>query len=102
MDINFIKKRNIWFAISGAFVTLSILAIGFLGLEFGIDFTGGSLLEVRVEQQVDNQEVSAMLAERGYDGARVQRAGESDLLIRTASSGWQRCMGSYTSIQAEA
>jgi preprotein translocase subunit SecF len=85
MDINFIKKRNIWFAISGALVTLSILAIGFLGLEFGIDFTGGSLLEVRVEQQVDNQEVSAMLAERGYDGARVQSAGESDLLIRTAS-----------------
>ena len=85
MDINFIKKRNIWFAISGVLVTLSLLAIGFLGLKFGIDFTGGSLLEVRVEQQVDNQEVSAMLAERGYDGARVQSAGESDLLIRTAS-----------------
>lgn len=42
-----IQKRSIWLSISGAVVVLSVAAVLIWGLKFGIDFTGGSLLEVK-------------------------------------------------------
>lgn len=41
-----IQKRKNWFTLSGILVVLSILSLSFWGLNFGIDFTGGSLLEI--------------------------------------------------------
>lgn len=41
-----IQKKNLWVGISGVLVVLSILAISLWGLRLGIDFTGGSLMEV--------------------------------------------------------
>lgn len=43
---NIIQKRKIWLSISGTLVALSIILLMTWGLKFGIDFTGGSLLEV--------------------------------------------------------
>ena len=44
--MSFVKSRIIWFALSGATVLASIVMLSIFGLNFGIDFTGGSLLEV--------------------------------------------------------
>jgi preprotein translocase subunit SecF len=44
--LKIIQKRKIWISISLVLMTLSIVAIATWGLKFGIDFTGGSLLEV--------------------------------------------------------
>ena len=45
-NLNIIKYRKIWLSLSGVLVVASILALFTWGLNFGIDFTGGSLLEV--------------------------------------------------------
>jgi len=51
-EFNIIQKRKLWFAISGGMVALSLIVLLFFGLKLGIDFTGGSLLEVRFTQDV--------------------------------------------------
>ena len=45
---NLIGKSKLWLAISGAMLILALLALGGYGLNFGIDFTGGSLMQVSV------------------------------------------------------
>lgn len=47
--INFMKFRNLYFLISGTFLLASILSLIFWGLKPSIDFTGGALLEVTIE-----------------------------------------------------
>ncbi len=45
--INFISKRTLWVSISTALVVVSLIALFSWGLRLGIDFTGGSILEIR-------------------------------------------------------
>lgn len=48
--VNFIAKRSLWVSISGVLIIGSIIMISIWGLKLGIDFTGGSLLEVRFNE----------------------------------------------------
>jgi len=64
-------------------VLSSILAVAFIGLRFGIDFTGGSLLEVEVQQPVQAEEVRVSMADVGYTNLSIQASGEQGLIIRT-------------------
>ncbi|MFA6458001.1 MAG: protein translocase subunit SecF [Patescibacteria group bacterium] len=59
--IAFIRRSKIWFTISGVAFVLSIVAFIVFGFNFGIDFTGGSSLELKFEQTVDVQQVTAAL-----------------------------------------
>lgn len=68
--------------------TLLLLSLGSLalrGLEFGIDFTGGTLIEVGYPQAVELQEVRDALSQAGFRSAVVQHFGTSrDVLVRIA------------------
>ncbi len=72
--------------ISGVSVVLTLISIGSLamrGLNFGIDFTGGVLLEVGYTESADLPAIRRQLAEGGYPEALVQNFGTSkDVLIR--------------------
>jgi preprotein translocase subunit SecF len=84
-NIDFMGKRRIWFAISAAIVLLSLLSVLFRGLNWGIDFTGGTLLEVHYAEPVELDSVRAALDEKGFGGAVVQHFGSSrDVMIRLA------------------
>lgn len=50
--LQIISKRKIWFSVSGILAGLSVFFIIFLGLNFGIDFVGGSTMEVNFSQKV--------------------------------------------------
>ncbi len=69
-----IGKTKIWLGISATLLVASIVLIGILGLNFGIDFTGGSLLEIDLGQEFDALTVDAQLLEIGFDA--VVQAGE--------------------------
>jgi preprotein translocase subunit SecF len=84
MNLRIIHTRNIWFALSGALAVVSILAIIIFGLRFGIDFTGGSLLEVTITDSVTAEEVRSTIQEAGYEGASVQTSGERGYIVRTS------------------
>ena len=81
--IDFLGKRKLALAISLLAIVVSIGALVTRGLNFGIDFTGGTLVEAGYEEAVEIQGVRSALAEGGFDDAVVQHFGTSrDVLIR--------------------
>lgn len=83
MNLNIINSRKIWFSISGTLMTLSILALLVWGLKPGIDFTGGSLLEISYEtNRPAMTEVADNLASLNLKSLKVQAAGDNNLLLR--------------------
>ncbi len=83
MNLNIINSRKIWFSISGTLMTLSILALLVWGLKPGIDFTGGSLLEISYEtNRPAMTEVADNLANLNLKSLKVQAAGDNNLLLR--------------------
>lgn len=79
-----IQKRKIWLSISGVMVGLSFLFLAMWGLRLGIDFTGGSLLEVRVLEQAPSvEQIHEVLDGAELEGSiTVQPTGEDGFLIR--------------------
>jgi len=80
MDI--VGKRKIWFSISLIAVLASFLLVAILGLNFGIDFTGGSLSEIKIESETNVSDLRNTISELGFDSARVQPSGEENYIIR--------------------
>lgn len=82
-NIDFLGARKIAFAISIFLIAASLYELVDRGLNFGIDFTGGVLIEVGYPEDVVLEEVRDTVAEVGYGGATVQHFGTlSDVLIR--------------------
>lgn len=82
-NINFMgqRKKGLW--ASSILTLIAIGMIAFHGLNFGIDFTGGVLVEVSYPEAVELDEVRANLGEAGYHNATAQYfGGASSVLIR--------------------
>jgi len=76
-------RRKVALAISAVLIVVSIFSIATRGLEFGIDFTGGILLEVGFEQSADLEAIRGNLAGAGFDDAQVMYFGaDNDVLVR--------------------
>ena len=70
---------------SGALVVASIVSLAARGLNFGIDFTGGTLVEVAYDKPADLNHIRKLLANSEFQGAVVQYYGTAqDVLIRLA------------------
>ncbi len=84
-NINFMAKSKQALIMSGVILLICLVSIMFRGLNLGIDFTGGTLIEVGYEQSADLNKVRSALAESGFDDAVVQHFGTSkDVLVRIA------------------
>ena len=82
-NINFIGNRNIALIFSGALMIISIGSLAVRGLQMGIDFTGGTLIEVGYQKAVDLTVLRNTLDKEGYGDATVQNFGTAkDVLIR--------------------
>ncbi|MBT4849798.1 protein translocase subunit SecF [Candidatus Parcubacteria bacterium] len=77
-----IKKKNIWFTFSGIAMALSVLALLVWGLRLGIDFTGGSLMEVSYDTRPTINQVEVSLQDSGLASLKIQPAGENDFILR--------------------
>jgi SecD/SecF fusion protein len=77
LRVDFIGKRRIWFAISGAVVVLSIAAIAINGLNLGIDFKGGTQITFRTPEPTSLENVRTQAASIGRAGAVIQGRGTS-------------------------
>jgi preprotein translocase subunit SecF len=82
-SINFLgkKRRNIGLAISAFMVLMSLFSLATRGLEFGIDFTGGILLEVGYQDTANLDEIRSNLSNAGYPNAQVQRFGAENVVL---------------------
>lgn len=80
---NIIQTRKIWFTISGILVVASIVLFFVWGLKLGIDFTGGSLLEVKYPGAVPTiDETKTALADLNLNSLSIQPAGDNGLILR--------------------
>lgn len=76
-------RRKMALSVSLIVIVVSLASIATRGLEFGIDFTGGILLEVGYPEAANLESIRNHLAEAGYDDAQVQRFGaDTDVLVR--------------------
>ncbi len=106
------QKRNVFFAISGALVLLSIVSLGVFGLKLGIDFSGGTLVQVSYpEERPAPNLVTEALQGAGLEEYSLREAGEKDYVLRTGAlseiqrgslseilSGGDRYQGSITQL----
>jgi preprotein translocase subunit SecF len=82
LNIDFMGKWRYAMVISGVMLLVSVGSLLTRGLNLGIDFTGGTLIEVAYPQAVDLDNVRSLLSKSDYDQAQVQYFGTSrDLLI---------------------
>ena len=79
--IDFMGKRQVAIGLSVVLFVLSFIAFATRGLNFGIDFTGGTLIEVAYDRVVDLGDVRKQLAAAGFDAAIVQHVGSAKGVI---------------------
>jgi len=83
--IDFLGKRKLAAILSAVVIIASLVSLFTRGLNFGIDFTGGSLIEVAYPATADLGSIREVLGKTGFDDAQVQHFGTArDVLIRIA------------------
>lgn len=83
--IPFIKYSSIWFVVSGIITLVAVAALFTWGLKLGIDFTGGSLVELSFNKErpaVEN--IATVLDKQGLTQRIIQKSGDDRFLIRTS------------------
>ena len=83
MQLNFMRPRKIASALSISLVILSIFSLSFKGLNAGLDFTGGTLIEIKLSQSTNLEEIREVLGSKLEDDFQVSYFGsEQDVLIK--------------------
>lgn len=83
-NFDFIGKRKIWFIISSVIIGIGIVSLIIQGgFNLGIDFLGGSLMEVEFNRDVDVSEVRSVMNDLDLGDSILQRTGSNRFIIRT-------------------
>ena len=87
--IDFLGKRYIWYAISSVMVLVGIVSVVFKGIEYGIDFRGGTELVIGFSSKVAVSDIRVALDKVGLGKSEIKSYGsdENNLLIRTVEQG---------------
>ena len=81
--IDFVNKRKYAMVFSAMLLIVSIISLGLQGLKLGIDFTGGTLIEVGYQQTADLEDIRTKLVSANYKGTNVQYFGsDTEVLIQ--------------------
>ena len=81
--IPFMKWRWVAIALSGLAIVTAVASLSFQQLNWGLDFTGGTLIEAAYSDSADLSSIRSVLAEEGYEGAVVVSFGtDRDVLVR--------------------
>ncbi|TSD00819.1 MAG: Protein-export membrane protein SecF [Parcubacteria group bacterium Athens0714_25] len=101
--LNIISKTKYAYIFSIILSILSILSISLWGLKFGIDFTGGTVMEINFSQNIPtNEDATGILGDLNLGSLTIQKKGDSSLLVSYASvddsvnqSVWEKINGKY-------
>ncbi|MDR1088359.1 MAG: protein translocase subunit SecF [Coriobacteriales bacterium] len=89
-DINFLSKRRIFFAVSAALLVISILAIVFKGLTYGIEFVGGTSIDFSNTGEITTEQMRDAFTDAGAESPLVQTTmssdGEAGFVVRTSET----------------
>jgi len=76
------KFKWLFFLLSALVLVPGIISLLLFGLKPAIDFTGGSLLELKTERTLEAKEIESLISEKGFEVLSVQTSGENQVLIR--------------------
>ena len=75
--------RKVWYALSAVLIVISVVSLFTRGLNLGVDFTGGVVVETNFSQPPNIEQLRDALAKAGVASAQVQAFGSSrDILVR--------------------
>jgi len=97
-----VGRRRIWFAVSAVVVALAVAGIATKGLTYGLEFSGGRLIEYETERSVDLDRVRSELASRGLPRAVVQESGGGNVAVRTGRLDAEQERAVQAAVEAEA
>lgn len=80
--LNVVKNRNWFFAFSLIIIIPGLISLLLWGLDLGVDFTGGTLLEVKFDKAVNKTELVKTAKEKKIEIATVQTTGQDTYLLR--------------------
>ncbi|WP_250658512.1 protein translocase subunit SecF [Alkalimarinus coralli] len=92
-QIDFMGKRKIAAALSILAVLVAIGSLAFKGLVFGLDFTGGTLVEVEYKTAPDLNQVRTQLTDSGYEKLTVQNFGADTAVLVRLAQGFSDTVG---------
>ena len=81
--IDIVGKKLWYFAFSLAIIISGLASVAIWGLNLGIDFTGGSLLEIKFEEQIDKSKLEEVVGEAGTEVVSITPTQEQRYIIRT-------------------
>jgi len=86
LQIDFMKRRNLWFALSGAIILAGVIALSIGRLNLGIDFKGGTQVTFKTHQAYPTSKISSLMSQLGRPDAIVQGQGK---LVDGNAKQWQ-------------
>ena len=92
--IPFMKYRKAAAIVSAVLFSISVLSLSFKGLSLGLDFSGGTLIEVTYEEPVELESIRNILIENDYEDSQVVNFGSNlDVLIKVADQNGNSSIG---------
>tara|TARA_R110000868_G_scaffold189695_1_gene432840 strand:+ start:27889 stop:28845 length:957 start_codon:yes stop_codon:yes gene_type:complete len=96
--VDFLSKRKICMALSAGFLIATVTLLSTVGLNWGIDFSGGSLVQIQTEKNVPIAQMRQAIKDAGIDGATLQEfdGSEGELLVRVPEKDKENANASVT------
>ncbi len=82
---NTLKYTKFWFTVSGIIMLFGIVSLSVYGLKLGIDFKGGTFVELKFDQAASQDKVKAALDQQGIKNYQLQVAENNNIIIKTES-----------------
>lgn len=95
-----IERTKLWFTISIVIIAIGLGFLAFRGLNLGIDFAGGTIMQVDLKKTVDTEEIKSMTAKYVND-ASVQTVDNTGVMIRSSSINQEQINGLKKDIETK-
>jgi preprotein translocase subunit SecF len=93
-NIDFMGRRNLWYTVSATVILFGMASLFFKGVDYGIDFLGGTEIVVQFQEPVSISDVRAAMDKVGYGKAEIKSFGSPrDILVRTVEQGEGNLVG---------
>ncbi|TQN30304.1 SecD/SecF fusion protein [Haloactinospora alba] len=80
---NLMKRSGLWLGIAGAVAVVAVLGVLIRTPNFGVEFTGGRVMDFTTEQTVSVEDARQEITDAGFPNAVVQKSGDGDISVRT-------------------
>jgi len=98
-NFNFVRNRRMAYIISAIVILIGLISILFQGFNLGIDFAGGTLIQIRFDKSVSTTEVRDILSEFNLSQSTIQNLSENEFVIRTEKIDPERIKGILSALR---